>query len=157
MSAYQIVSFRILLRVIALLCAAFFFPAVHANGPSREFALRAESPEFWKLISHDAKLETLATGFGFTEGPVWDPKGFVYVSDEELNKIFRVYPDGHKEELLSLGDPDGNTYDRDQKLLDCASVLRAIIRIEPDRQVSDSRRPLRRQALQQPERCRPRS
>jgi gluconolactonase len=84
------------------------------------------------LFSHDAKLETVATGFGFTEGPVWDPAGFVYVSDEEINKIYRVYPDGHKEELTSLGDPDGNTYDRNQKLLDCASVLRAIIRIEPD-------------------------
>jgi gluconolactonase len=121
-----------MLRVVAgLVFAALFFPAVHANGPSREFALRAKSPQFWKLFSHDAKVETLATGFGFTEGPVWDPAGFVYVSDEERNKIFRVYSDGHKEELISLGDPDGNTYDRDQKLLDCASVLRAIIRIEP--------------------------
>ena len=116
----------------ALVIAALFLTAVRANGPARQFALRAESPQFWKLFSHDAKLETLATDFGFTEGPVWDPAGFVYVSDEEINKIFRVYPDGHKEELLSLGDPDGNTYDRNQKLIDCASVLRAIIRIEPD-------------------------
>jgi gluconolactonase len=108
------------------------FSGLHANGPVREFALHAESQQFWKLFSPDAKLETLATGFGFTEGPVWDPAGFVYVSDEEINKIFRVYPDGHKEELISLGDPDGNTYDLNHKLIDCASVLRAIIRIEPD-------------------------
>ena len=98
----------------------------------REFKLQADSPEFSKLISSDAKLEVLATGFGFTEGPVWDPHGFVYVSDEEINKIFRVYPDGHKEELIALGDPDGNTYDAQQQLIDCASVLRAIIRIKPD-------------------------
>jgi gluconolactonase len=117
--------------VVALL---FFASFVLAQGqhPKREFQLRAESEAFWKLFAHDAKLETLATGFGFTEGPVWDPAGFVYVSDEEQNKIFRVYADGHKEELIALGDPDGNTYDRNQKLLDCASVLRAIIRIEPD-------------------------
>jgi len=31
------------------------------------------------------------------------------VSDESLNKIFRLYPDGHREEVISLGDPDGNT------------------------------------------------
>jgi gluconolactonase len=116
----------------ALLLAGLCLTGTQANGPSREFALRAESPQFWKLFSHDAKLELLATGFGFTEGPVWDPAGFLYVSDEEINKIFRVYPDGHREELISLGDPDGNTYDLDHKLLDCASVLRAIIRIEPD-------------------------
>ena len=100
--------------------------------PLRQFALQADSPEFSKLIAPDAKLETVATGFGFTEGPVWDASGFLYVSDEELNKIFRVYPDGRKEELLSLGDPDGNTFDRQLRLLDCASVLRAIIRVSPE-------------------------
>jgi len=84
-------------------------------------------------VDHDAKLSTFATGFGFTEGPVWDPTGFLYVSDEEINKIFRVYvADGRKEEVISLGDPDGNTYDRERHLLDCASVLRAIIQVEPD-------------------------
>ena len=84
-------------------------------------------------MDHDAKLSTVATGFGFTEGPVWDPTGFLYVSDEETNKIFRVYvADGRKEEVISLGDPDGNTYDRERHLLDCASVLRAIIQVEPD-------------------------
>ena len=98
--------------------------------PARSFALRAESPRFWELIDHGAQLERIATGFGFTEGPVWDPSGFVYVSDEEQNKIYRAYPDGHREELIALGDPDGNTYDKKHKLIDCASVLRAIIRIE---------------------------
>ncbi len=101
-------------------------------GPEqRKFELKAESAAFWKLISPDAKLATLASGLGFTEGPVWDPKGFLYVSDEELNKIFRIYLDGRREELISLGDPDGNTYDSQHQLLDCASYLRAIIRISP--------------------------
>jgi gluconolactonase len=117
---------------VVLLLAVLFVSALQAQHPLRQFELRAEVPEFWKLFAHDAKLEQVATGFGFTEGPVWDPKGFVYVSDEEINKIYRVYPDGHKEELISLGDPDGNTYDFNQKLIDTASVLRAIIRVEPD-------------------------
>src|SRR5208337_3035966 len=78
----------------------------------RKFELRAESPQFWKLVDHEAKLARVGTGFGFTEGPVWDPRGFLYVSDETLNKIFRLYPDGHREELISLGDPDGNTFDQ---------------------------------------------
>jgi gluconolactonase len=100
--------------------------------PARTFALKADSPKFSKLVPPNAKLETVASGFGFTEGPVWDAKGFVWVSDETLNKIFRVYPDGRKEETIALGDPDGNTYDRQSRLLDCASVLRAIIRLSPD-------------------------
>jgi len=105
--------------------------AAKPHPEQRKFELKAESASFWKLISPDAKLETLVGGLGFTEGPVWDPKGFLYVSDEELNKIFRIYLDGRREELISLGDPDGNTYDSQQQLLDCASYLRAIIRISP--------------------------
>ncbi|MGC2721966.1 MAG: SMP-30/gluconolactonase/LRE family protein [Candidatus Acidiferrales bacterium] len=106
--------------------------ASQSKKPPREFALQAESPEFWNLIAKDAKLEKYATGFGFTEGPMWDPSGFVYVSDEEKNKIFRAYPDGHIEELISLGDPDGNTFDQKHRLIDTASVLRAIIEVSPD-------------------------
>ena len=83
-------------------------------------------------MDHQAKLEPVATGFGFTEGPMWDAAGFLYVSDETINKIFRVYPDGRKEEVIALGDPDGNTFDRQHRLIDCASVLRAIIAVTPD-------------------------
>jgi gluconolactonase len=84
------------------------------------------------LIDRDAKLETTGSGFGFTEGPMWDPAGFLYVSDETINKIYKLYPDGRKEEVIALGDPDGNTFDRDHRLIDCASVLRAIIEVTPD-------------------------
>src|SRR5882724_3022837 len=103
--------------------------AARTEPERRKFELKAESPAFWKLVPPDATLATLATGFGFTEGPVWDPSGFLYVSDEALNKIFRIYLDGRREELISIGDPDGNTYDSQHQLLDCASHLRAIIRI----------------------------
>lgn len=106
--------------------------ALNAQRAPRKFELRANSPKFWKLIGKHAKLTRMATGFGFTEGPVWDPHGFLYVSDEILNKIFRVYPDGHKETLISLGNPDGNTFDREFHLIDCASVLRAVIQVDPD-------------------------
>ena len=90
---------------------------------TREFKLEPLSPQFLELIDRDAKLETVATGFGFTEGPMWDPAGFLYVSDETINKIYRVYPNGKKEEVIALGDPDGNTFDRRHRLIDCASVL----------------------------------
>jgi gluconolactonase len=117
---------------LTLLVAVGCLRAQKVDPSPRHFQLRAESPKFWNLVPRDANLEVVAKGFGFTEGPVWDPAGFLYVSDEELNKIFRVYLDGRKEELLSIGDPDGNTYDQQHRLLDCASVLRAIIRISPD-------------------------
>jgi gluconolactonase len=116
----------------SILVALLLLFSSGAQKEARKFELQASAPEFWSLIPHDAKLATVATGFGFTEGPVWDPAGFLFVSDETLNKIFRVYPDGRKENVVDLGDPDGNTFDRQGRLIDCASVLRAIIRVAPD-------------------------
>jgi gluconolactonase len=114
--------------LLAIICSTAI---VHAQK-SRSFSLEPLSPKFSELLPLDARLETVATGFGFTEGPMWDPAGFLYVSDETINKIFRVYPDGKKEEVIALGDPDGNTFDRRHRLIDCASVLRAIIAVTPD-------------------------
>lgn len=115
-----------------LVCLLLPIAEAGSEGKRRDFALRAEAKEFWDLIPHEAKLQVYAAGFGFTEGPVWDASGFLYVSDEETNRIFRVFPDGRKEVLIALGDPDGNTFDKRHQLLDCASYLRAIIRITPD-------------------------
>lgn len=115
--------------------ALILFPMTsgsQAGSAVRRFALQAESAQFWNLVDRDAKLKTVGTGFGFTEGPVWDEAGFLYVSDETINKIYRLYPDGKKEELIALGDPDGNTFDRHHRLVDCASVLRAIIAVSAD-------------------------
>src|SRR5579875_697265 len=120
---------RTLWRAALFLLPCFCWHSLQAAQPRRQFSLQALSPQFWKLVPRNAKLTQMATGFGFTEGPVWDARGFLYVSDEKLNKIFRVYPDGRRETVISLGDPDGNTYDTDLRLLDCASVLRAIIRV----------------------------
>jgi gluconolactonase len=120
---------RIALSIVLL---TVFFSAGITAQEKRSFKLDSLSPKFTDLIASDAKLETVASGFGFTEGPMWDPAGLLYVSDETLNKIFRVYPDGKKEEVIALGDPDGNTFDRHHRLIDCASVLRAIIEVTPD-------------------------
>ncbi len=120
----------IISSVVVLLLWCFLI-RVRADA-SRSFELRADSPEFWELLDRKAQITRVASGFGFTEGPVWDPAGFIYVSDEEQNKIYRLHVDGRKEEVISLGDPDGNTYDRKYRLIDCASVLRAIIEVTPD-------------------------
>jgi gluconolactonase len=108
--------------------------AQNRGGPPRRFELKAESPKFWQVIGDGAKLEKVASGFGFTEGPVWDAHGFLYVSDEEKNKLSRVYPDGRVETMLEIGDPDGSTLDALGRLVTTASVLRAIIQVEPNGQ-----------------------
>ena len=123
-----------LLLLVALQSAGRLMSFQNTEKPRRKFELVAQSPDFWKLLDQDAKLTAVATGFGFTEGPVWDAAGFLYVSDETQNEIYRVRPDGSKDSVLALGDPDGNTFDRQHHLIDCASVLRAIILVNPNGQ-----------------------
>jgi len=120
--------------IVVLLFSCFQCSSAQQGKAKATFELRALAPEFWGLIDHDAHLETMGTGFGFTEGPIWNPAGFLVVSDEEKNVIYHLYPDGHREKVIELGDPDGNTYTfGDQyQIIDCASVLRAIIRIARD-------------------------
>jgi len=103
-----------------------------APAARSDFQLQALSPQFWKLIDRGAKMTVVATGFKFTEGPVWDPAGFLYMSDEAGDKIYRLYPDGKKELIAAIGDPDGNTFDRRHRLIDCSSVLRALLEVTPD-------------------------
>lgn len=127
-------SIKLLHTVIisTLLVAVGTLGFLTAAAAPAAFQLQAQSPQFWDLVDHNAKLSVVGTGFGFTEGPVWDQAGFLYVSDETINKIYRLHPDGKKEEVIALGDPDGNTFDRQHRLIDCASVLRAIIELTPD-------------------------
>jgi gluconolactonase len=118
--------------MVVALAGCLLAIAQNRGGTARQFELKAESPKFWELFAKDARLEKIAGGFGFTEGPVWDPHGFLYVSDEEKNKLLRVYPDGRMETMLAIADPDGSTLDAKGRLVTTASVLRAIIRVAPD-------------------------
>ena len=94
--------------------------------------MKAESPHFWKLIGRQAKLQKVAGDFGFTEGPVWDSRGFLYVSDEEKNWIYRLYPDGHRQPFFQTVDPDGSTLGSNLELITTASALRAVVAVRED-------------------------
>jgi gluconolactonase len=126
------------MRTSALFLAAFLIasvPAIAQEKPEApgQFSLQAKLPKFWDLVDKDASLQKVASGFSFTEGPVWDEKGgFLYVSEEVQNRVVRIYPDGRVETVLSTGDPDGATFDQHHRLIETASVLRAMIRVAPD-------------------------
>jgi gluconolactonase len=117
------------------MCAGYSF-AGQPEPSQRQFSLQAQSAQFWQLIRRESRLVPVAKDFGFTEGPVWDPAGFLYLSDEVQNKIYRVSLDGKKTEIVALGDPDGSTYDQGHHLIDCASVLRAIVSVSPEGKVT---------------------
>ena len=52
------------------------------------------SPELDRIIPPGTRLEKLAGGFQFTEGPVWHPDGYLLFSDPNANTIYRWSPEG---------------------------------------------------------------
>ncbi len=66
-------------------------PGRVAGGESAELRIERFAPGLDAILPKDAKLEKLADGFAFTEGPVWLPGegGHLLFSDPNNNRIYR--------------------------------------------------------------------
>jgi gluconolactonase len=102
-------------------------------------------PAFDALVSSDAKLEVIASGFDWTEGPVWSKEGgFLLFSDIPRNAVMRwkegegvsVYlkPSGYTGAAPYGRETGSNglTYDAQGKLVSCEHGDRRISRMEKD-------------------------
>ena len=101
---------------------------------------------FDKLVPRDAKLEKIADGFTWVEGPVWNRKGqYLLFSDIPKNSVFKwkegegvslfLNPSGYTGSAPFEGQEPGSnglTYDAAGRLVLCAHGDRRIARLEPD-------------------------
>ena len=85
------------------------------------------------LVDEDAEVEQIATGFTFTEGPIWMPDGSLHFSDMPGDKRRRWHPE---EGVQVLRDPsnkcNGMTRDNDGNLIVCEHVTSSVVRERPD-------------------------
>jgi gluconolactonase len=73
------------------------------------------------LIAPGAKVEKLAEGFKFTEGPAVDAQGNVYFTDQPNDRIMRYGTDGKLTEFLKpAGRSNGLCFGPDGRLWACA-------------------------------------
>lgn len=73
------------------------------------------------LVPAGAKVEKLAGGFAFTEGPAVDADGNVYFTDQPNDRIMIWSTDGKLSEYLKpCGRSNGLCFDKDGKLWACA-------------------------------------
>lgn len=99
--------------------------------------LTALKPEFHKLVDPSARIEKVAEGFEFTEGPVWSPRRFLLFSDIYGDRIYQWTPgDGKSVFREAAGNPNGLTYDQQGRLLICEQKKRRLIRLSKDGDVS---------------------
>ena len=105
---------------------------------------RAEGSSPRRRGAAGARAEALATGFGFTEGPVWSPDGDLLFSDPNENTIYRWNRDGQVSvfrtksgyagvDISEYKQPGSNglTFDAQGRLTVCQHGERRVIRIEP--------------------------
>jgi hypothetical protein len=71
--------------------------AVHEVVPTAKIV--RYSPALDAVIAPDVKIEKVATGFVWTEGPMWH-KGALWFSDLSGNKMYSLTPDGKLKVLL---------------------------------------------------------
>ena len=102
-------------------------------------------PALREIVPADAKIEKLAGGFKFTEGPVWAHAGYLLFSDIPQKRINKWTPDGKVKAFLKAGDNPGTksfvdlsfdsnglTLDRQGRLTICEQTNRRVSRLEKD-------------------------
>jgi gluconolactonase len=100
-------------------------------------------PALDAIVPADARIEKLAGGFKFTEGPVWVHSGYLLFSDIPNNVINKWTPDGKVTAYLKpsgysgpippsgeLPGSNGLTLDRQGRLLICQHGNRRLVRVE---------------------------
>jgi gluconolactonase len=77
----------------------------------------------------DMKVEKIASGLQFTEGPAWSRDGFLLFSDCVTNKLHKFVPGTGGSEYAQIpGGPNGNTYDLQGRLYTCEFHSRRVTR-----------------------------
>jgi gluconolactonase len=96
-------------------------------------ALRANAPAFRDLVDEDAGVEHLGGGCTFTEGPLWNPDGFLLFSDMP-GDVRRRWDggSGFTEVARPSNKGNGMTFDNDGRLVVCEHVTSSVVRMDPD-------------------------
>jgi len=93
------------------------------------------------IIAPDAKVEKVAGGFQFAEGPMWR-SGRLWISDLVGNRMYAISPDGKVDLLIEhsggLDNPARGSYkgsnamvtDKDGAVLMCQHGMRRIVRLD---------------------------
>ena len=97
-------------------------------------ALEKRDPRLAAILANDATVERLATGFLFTEGPVWHAGGqFLLFSDMPGDHLRRwSAADGISTFRKPCNKSNGLTYDREGRLLVCEHATSRVTRTEAD-------------------------
>ena len=97
-------------------------------------AINVKSEAIGELIDTSAEVERLATGFTFTEGPIWNKEGDYLLFSDMPGDVRRRWSerDGVEEVMRPSNKCNGMVYDSDGNLLVCEHVTSSLVRERSD-------------------------
>jgi gluconolactonase len=114
-------------------------------SPANYIWMRTATLDVYARAGRREELEVVATGFEFTEGPVWSPDGALLFSSPNTNSIYRLDPELERVTLfrpksgytgVDIGrylqpGSNGLTFDPAGRLVMCQHGNRRILRVNP--------------------------
>ncbi len=139
------VNGKVLCMVVsaAVLTSCAGAPPVPPEKPAAGSIVRLD-PVLDTLVSKDARIEKVAGGFQFTEGPLWRSDNRLWFSDVVGNVVRSVTPDGQVTVLIEhsggSSNPPAGSYlgsngmaaDKDGSVMLCQHAARRIVRVTKD-------------------------
>ena len=97
-------------------------------------AVNVKSEKLEELIDPGAEVEKVATGFTFTEGPIWNAKEEFLLFSDMPGDVRRRWSerDGVEEVMRPSNKCNGMVYDAEGNLLVCEHVTSSLVRERPD-------------------------
>ncbi|MEG3903069.1 SMP-30/gluconolactonase/LRE family protein [Microcoleus sp. B4-C5] len=133
----KIATISLLLMVLTLAVSS---PSEILSGNLTKMTAKTENQNtkntMQSILDDSAKLEKLASNFQFIEGPIWHPDGFLLFSDIPANIIYKFGSNQQVEVFRRpSGKANGNTLDKENRLLTGEHENRRVSRTEKDGKV----------------------
>ena len=120
-----------------------FLLLLNQTGLAQNKPFKILDVSFLQLVDTSEKIQKIAEGFGFLEGPLWSKNGYLVVSDLRANKIYKIGNDSKIEVLKERSGftgadtvglavdygSNGLAYDRQGNILVCQHSDHAIAMI----------------------------
>ena len=87
-------------------------------------------------VLETTELVRAASGFVFTEGPLWHPDGFFFFVDVRASMLYRMAPGRQPELVRRTEGGNGTTFDLQGRLINCEGDARRLTRTEADGSVA---------------------
>jgi gluconolactonase len=97
-------------------------------------SVRAESDQLHELVDAKAEVERIGTGFTFTEGPIWNPRGNFLLFSDMPGDTRRRWDEqsGVTEVAKPSNKGNGMTLDAEGRLIVCEHVTSSVVSMDPD-------------------------